>query len=66
MTLEQCDEKFEDKLAGGLKNEMRNLANFQQNTRKSQNLDFYWVLFYRVENYMSLKLTGVFCVMTMM
>ena len=37
MTL-QSDEKFEEKLTGGLKNDMRNLANSNQSTWKSQNL----------------------------
>ena len=43
MTLES-DAKFEEKLTGGLENDMRNLANFHQSTRKSQTWDFYWVL----------------------
>ena len=42
--------KFEEKLTCGLENDMRNLANFQQGTRKSQNWDFYWVLLSKVEN----------------
>ena len=36
MTL-KSDEIFEEKLACGLKNDMRNLANFHQSTRKCQN-----------------------------
>ena len=34
------DAKFEEKLTGGLKNEIRNLANFHISRRKSQNLHF--------------------------
>ena len=49
MTLE-CDAKFEEKLTCGLENDMRNLANFHQCTRKSQNWDFHWVLLCKVEN----------------
>ena len=45
MTLD-IDAKSEEKLTYGLKNDMRNLANFHQSTRKSQNWDFYWVPFY--------------------
>ena len=33
--------KFEEKLTCGLENDMRNLGNFYQSTRKSQNWDFY-------------------------
>ena len=33
----KVDTKFEEKLTGGLENNMRNLAKFQQGTRKSQN-----------------------------
>ena len=39
MTL-KSDAKFEEKLTCGLENGMRNLANFHQSTRKSQNWDF--------------------------
>ena len=49
MTLES-DRKFEEKLTCGLENDMRNLANIHQSTRKSQNWDFHWVLLYKVEN----------------
>ena len=49
MTLE-CDAKFEKKLTCGLENDIRNLANFHQCTRKSQNWDFHWVLLCKVEN----------------
>ena len=36
MTLES-DAKFEEKLNCGLRNDLRNLANFHQSTRNSQN-----------------------------
>ena len=49
MTLES-DGKFEEKLACGFENDIRNLANIHQSTRKSQNWDFHWVLLYKVEN----------------
>ena len=39
MTLES-DAKFEEKLTCGLENDVRNLANFHQSTRKYQNWDF--------------------------
>ena len=64
MTLE-CDEKFKEKLNCGLENDMRNLTNFHQRTRKSQN----WILslgpFIQSRKCMSLKLTGELCVMAM-
>ena len=43
-------EKFEEKMTCGLENDMRNLANFYQNTRKSQNWDFHGILLSKVEN----------------
>ena len=42
--------RLEEKLASGLGNNMRNLANFHQSTQNSQNWDFHWVLLYKVEN----------------
>ena len=58
--------KLEEKMTCGLENDTRNLANFRQSTRKSQNWDLYWVLLSKVENvHMSLKFTGELCVMTM-
>ena len=45
----ESDAKFEEKLTWGLENDMRNLAKFNQSTRKSQNWDFYWVLLSKVE-----------------
>ena len=49
MTL-KSDAKFEEKLTCGLENDMRNLANFYQNTQKSQNWDFDGILLSKVEN----------------
>ena len=49
MTLES-DAKFEEKVTCGLENDMKNLANFHQSTRKSQDLEFYGVLLSKVEN----------------
>ena len=49
MTLES-DAKFEENLTCGWKNDMRNLANFHQSTRKSQNWDFHRILSSKVEN----------------
>ena len=49
MTLES-DTKFEEKLTCELESDMRNLRNFHQSKRKSQNWDFYWVILSKVEN----------------
>ena len=49
MTLES-NAKFQEKLTCGLEIDMRNLANFHQSTQKSQNWEFYWVLFSKIEN----------------
>ena len=43
MTL-KIDPKFEEKLTRGLENDMRNMENFYQSTRNSQNLDFDGIL----------------------
>ena len=48
MTL-KSDAKFEETLACCLKNDMWNLVNFYQSTRKCQNWDFYGTLFSKVE-----------------
>ena len=45
MTLE-CDAKFKEKVTCGLENDMRNLANFHQSTRNSQNWDLFIGSFY--------------------
>ena len=42
--------KFEKKLTCGLENNMRNLTNFHQNTRKCQNWCFPEILLFKVEN----------------
>ena len=47
MTL-KCDGKFEEKLICGLENDIRNLANFYQSTRKSQNWNFDGILLSKV------------------
>ena len=57
MTLE-CDAKLEEKLTQDLENDMMNLADFHQSTRKSQNWDFHWVLLYKVENICAENLQG--------
>ena len=49
MTL-KSDKKFEEKLTCGLKNDMKNLANFHQSTQKCQNWDLDWVFLSKVEN----------------
>ena len=49
MTL-KSDAKFEKKLTCCLENDMENLANFYQSTRKSQNRDFDGILLSKVEN----------------
>ena len=49
MTLES-DAKFDKQLARSLKNDMRNLANFHQSTRKCQNWDFDGILLSKLEN----------------
>ena len=46
----KSDAKFEEKLTFCLENDMRNLANFHQSTRKSQNWNFDKILLSKVEN----------------
>ena len=46
----KSDAKFEEQLTCGLKNDMKNLANFHQSTRKCQNWDFDGILLSKVEN----------------
>ena len=58
MTLE-TDAKFEDKLTFGLGNDMRNLANFHQNIRKSQNWDLHGNFLLKVENVSAYNLQGI-------
>ena len=42
--------KFEEKLTCTSKNDMKNLENFHQSTRKSQNWDFDGILLSKLEN----------------
>ena len=49
MTLKN-DEKFEEKLTCGLKNDMNNLDNFHQSAIKSKNWNFDGFLFFKAEN----------------
>ena len=46
----KSDAKFEEKLTCGLENDIRNLANFHQSTRKSQTWDFEGILLSKVNN----------------
>ena len=46
----KSDAKFEEKLTCHLENDMRNLANFHQSTRKCQNWKFDGIFLYKVEN----------------
>ena len=49
MTL-KSDAKFQEKLAYGLENGMRNLGNIQQSTSKCQNWEFDGILLSKIEN----------------
>ena len=49
MTL-KSDAKFEEKLTCCLENAMKNLANFYQSTRNSQNWNFDRIVLSKVEN----------------
>ena len=49
--------KFEEKLTCGFENDMKNLANFHQNTRKCQNWYFHPGPFVQRKKCMSYKLT---------
>ena len=46
----ECDATLEEKLTCDLENQMRNLANFHQSTRKSQNWDLDGILLPKVQN----------------
>ena len=46
----ESDAKFEEKITCGLENDMRNLVNFHQIARKSQNWDFDGVLLSKEAN----------------
>ena len=58
------DVKFAEKLTCSLENDMKNLANFHQNTQKSQNWDFDWI-FIQSRKCISLNFTEELCVMAM-
>ena len=56
------DAKFEGKLTLAFKNDMRNLVNFHQSTRKSQNWGFDGILLYPKQKMFELKMCrGVMC-----
>ena len=57
--------KFEEKLTCGLENDIRNLANFHQNTWKGQKLVLSWDPFAQSRTFMSQKFIEELCVMTM-
>ena len=46
----KSDTKFEEKLTCRLENDMKNLADFHQSTRKCQNWNFNGILLSKVEN----------------
>ena len=46
----KSDAKFEEKMTCALENDMRNMANFHQNTQKSQNCDFDGIFLSILEN----------------
>ena len=46
----KTDADFKGKLTCAFKNDMKDLANFHQSTRKSQNLDFDRILLSKAEN----------------
>ena len=56
----KIDAKFKGKLTFAFKNDIRNLANFHQNTGKSKNWDFDGILLSKVENLWAQKLQGKF------
>ena len=48
-------QNFEEKLTYGFENDMRNLGNFYQNTRKSQNCDFDGIILSKIKHGWVLK-----------
>ena len=60
----ESDTKFEEKLTCGLDNDMRNLANFYQNTWKFQSWDFDGIFYSKLKRH-ELKITVELCVMTL-
>ena len=61
----ECDEKFEEELTWDLENDLRNLANLHQRTRKVSKWELSLGPFIQSRKCMSLKLTGELFVMTM-
>ena len=57
----KCHAKFEEKLTCGLEKDIRNLANFHQNTWKCQNWDFDGMPLSKVENARAKNYRGVMC-----
>ena len=55
----KSDAKFEEKLARGLENDMKNLPNFHQSTQKSQIFDFDGILSFKMYEIKIYK--GVMC-----
>ena len=53
--------KFEEKLTFGFENDVRNLANFYQSIRKSQNWDFDGIFLSKVKVYELKNYRGVMC-----
>ena len=58
-------QKFDAKLTCAFNNDIKNLANFHQRTRKSKNWDSDGILFIQSRKYISLKFRGELCVMPM-
>ena len=54
MTL-KCDAIFNENLAGGLKNDIRNLINFHASRRKSENLHFDELVLYKTYKILDVK-----------
>ena len=59
------DAKFEGKVTGAFKNDMRNLTNFYQSMFESLKIETLMGSFYPKQKIYELKITGEFCVMTM-
>ena len=59
MTL-KCHAKFDEKLIRGLQNDMRNLANFPQNTWKCQDWDFDWIFLSKIVNVWAKELQRIY------
>ena len=59
MTL-KSDAKFKGKLTCGLKNDVRNLFNFHVSSRKSKNLHFDWILWFKAYKDLDEKIQKTF------